>query len=140
LVARLDRIVQLDALADTEAVSRPALLDRVEAVRTRVEQARAERDRMTRGAQEAMDRGHLTTAIYDMARAVDRFGADAGGGTGLAEQFEEAKRRKRELEEALERNHALAARYGDLLAEPAGSPMRIATLQEREHVLSFLCT
>src|SRR5690606_33877952 len=101
---------------------------------------RAERDRMTRGAQEAMDRGHLTTAIYDMARAVDRFGADAGGGTGLAEQFEEAKRRKRELEEALERNHALAARYGDLLAEPAGSPMRIATLQEREHVLSFLCT
>lgn len=140
LLARLDRLLQLDVAVDLPEHSRSELHDRVEVLRTRIEQARAERDRITRGAQEAMDRGHLTTAIYDMARAVDRFSSDAGEGPRLAEQFEAAKRRKQELEAALQQNHQLAARYGELAADPGSLPAeRLAVLHEREHLLSFLC-
>lgn len=139
-LARLDRMLQLDVLVDLPRRSRNDLHDAMEGVRVKVEQARAERDRITRGAQEAMDRGHLTTAIYDMARAVDRFASDGTDGIGLAEQFEEAKRRKREIEAALARNHELAARYGDLAADPTTLPAeRLAVLHEREHLLSMLC-
>jgi hypothetical protein len=139
-LARLDRMLQLDVLVDLPQRSRNELHDAMEGVRVKVEQARAERDRITRGAQEAMDRGHLTTAIYDMARAVDRFASDGTDGVGLAEQFEEAKRRKREIEAALARNHELAARYGDLAADPTTLPAeRLAALHEREHLLSMLC-
>ncbi|MGA0059831.1 MAG: protein kinase domain-containing protein, partial [Planctomycetota bacterium] len=139
-LARLDRMLQLDVLVDLPQRSRNELHDAMEGVRVKVEQARAERDRITRGAQEAMDRGHLTTAIYDMARAVDRFASDGTDGVGLAEQFEEAKRRKREIEAALARNHELAARYGDLAADPTTLPAeRLAVLHEREHLLSMLC-
>jgi hypothetical protein len=140
LLTRLDRMLQIDALVDLPQGSRAALQDRIEGLRVRVEQARAERDRITRGAQEAMDRGHLTTAIYDMSRAVDRFDSEGSDGAGLAEQFEEARRRKREIEAALARNHALAARYGDLAADPASLPAeRLSILHEREHLLSMLC-
>lgn len=141
MLARLDRMLQLDVLVDVPDRPRSELHDHIESLRTKIEQARAERDRITRGAQEAMDRGHLTTAIYDMARAVDRFATEGGEGPGLADQFAEAKRRKQEIEEALERNHQLAARYGELVGDPTSLPAeRLAVLHEREHLLSFLCS
>ncbi|MFO1054839.1 MAG: protein kinase [Planctomycetota bacterium] len=143
LLDRLDRLRQADAFVDVTAGTRADLTDAIESIRLKLEQARAERDRLTRGAREALDRGHLTTAIFDMERAVGRFGdsvdeADAGG---LAGEYEAAKLRKREVEESLERSHELAARYGDLLAQPGSTPKeRLAALREREHVLTFLST
>jgi hypothetical protein len=139
----LDRLRQLDALVDVAAGSRTDLADAMERLRARIEQARAERDRITRGAREALDRGHLTTAIYDMERAVDRFaeGVDDHAAASLAAEYEAALRRKREVEEALERSHVLAARYGELTNTPGSTPQeRLAVLREREQTLAFLAT
>ncbi|MBK8979462.1 MAG: phosphotransferase [Planctomycetes bacterium] len=142
-LVRLDTLLHADVIVDRDGHTRIELVDEVESLRARVEEARSARDRIARGAQEAMDRGHLTTAIFDMERAVDRFAAtedEADREHDLARQFEEAKRRKREVEEALQRNHRLAARCAAVLADPqAGSAARIAALQERETVLAYLC-
>lgn len=140
---RLDRLRQFDAFVDVDAGSRTDLADATERLRARIEQARAERDRITRGARESLDRGHLTTAIYDMERAVDRFGEGVDDTTApsLAAEYEAALRRKREIEDALERSHVLAARYGELLATAGSTPQaRLAVLREREQTLAFLAT
>jgi hypothetical protein len=49
------------------------LLSALETLRLKLEQARTTRDRITRSAQDSLDRGHITTALFDMQRAADRF-------------------------------------------------------------------
>ena len=142
LLERLDRLRQADAFVDVLDGSRADLFDAIESVRVKLDSARAERDRLTLGAREALDRGHLTTAIFDMERAADRFDAvDDHSAGNLASEYESAKLRKRQVEEALEQNHALAARYGELCGAPGSTPQeRLAALREREQCLTFLAS
>jgi hypothetical protein len=140
LMDRVDSLRESDVFVDGPHGTRSALYDSIEIVRTRLDQARAERDRLTSGARDALDRGHITTAIFDMERAVDRFGdAHPDEDDGLAAEYERARERKRELERLHERNHELAARYGRLLAEPGATPHeRLAVLRDRESALTQL--
>ncbi|MGE0142747.1 MAG: protein kinase [Planctomycetota bacterium] len=140
LMDRVDSLRESDVFVDGPLGTRSALYDSIEIVRTRLDQARAERDRLTSGARDALDRGHITTAIFDMERAVDRFGdAHPDEDDGLAAEYERARERKRELERLHERNHELAARYGRLLGEPGATPHeRLAVLRDRESALTQL--
>jgi len=132
LVARLDHLRLLDALVDSRRGTRAELLDEVERVRSDLDQARTTRDRIASGAREAMERGHLTTALYDMARAVDRYDAPAA-------ELEEARKRKHAVEEAVRENHRLAARYAELEDDASSAADdRIEVLEQRRRVLEFL--
>ncbi len=146
LVNRLDDLRMRELLIDLPDRPRAMLLDELENIRVRLEQARSTRDSIARGARESMKRGHLTTAIYDMKRAVDQFGDDEQDevevrkSPSLAEQFEEARRRKQQVEDAQKRNHALAADYAELAADPTSNRQeRLTALEEREELLLFLC-
>ena len=139
LLNRLDGIRMLETLVDLHDRSRQRLQDSIERVRMRLDQARTARDNIARGAQEAMEKGHLTTALYDMARAVDRFEDESEPGDQLSRRLEEARRRKKELGRATVENHRLAARYVELLEDDDSLPsQRIAVLEERAIVLERL--
>ncbi|MEZ5966806.1 MAG: protein kinase [Planctomycetota bacterium] len=132
-IARLDHLRLIDALVDCDRGTRAGLLDEVEHIRSDLDQARTTRDRIASGAREAMERGHLTTALYDMARAVDRYDAPAS-------ELEEARKRKHEVEEAVRENHRLAAHYVELEDDPTSAvEERIAALEQRREVLDLLC-
>jgi len=132
-LARLDHLRLLDALVDCARGSRAELLDEIERLRSEVDRARATRDRIATGAREAMERGHLTTALYDMARAVDRYDAPAS-------DLEEARKRKDAVEAAMRENHRLAARYAELEDDPTSdAEQRVEVLQRRRELLDFLC-
>jgi serine/threonine protein kinase len=142
LLNRIDGIRMLETFLDLPERSREQLQDEIERVRLRLDQARTARDNIARGAQEAMERGHLTTALYDMERAVENFEGEVDDDPAdpkLVEQLEEAKRRKRELEADIGENHRLAARYAQLLEDDQSEPgYRIAALEERAQVLEHL--
>ena len=143
LLARLDALRTLEALVDRPQRARSSLLDRIETLRLRIEQAQAARDRLARGAEEALARGHWTTGLFDMERAAQHEAADAE----LADRQEEtlrkrlleARRRKQELEDAQRRSHELQTRYAALEDDPHSSvDDRKATLHELRECLSFL--
>ena len=143
LLARLDALRTLEALVDRPQRARSSLLDRIEALRLRIEQAQAARDRLARGAEEALARGHWTTGLFDMERAAQHEAADAE----LADRQEEtlrkrlleARRRKQELEDAQRRTHELQTRYAALEDDPHSSVGdRQSTLHELRECLSFL--
>jgi flagellar biosynthesis chaperone FliJ len=143
LLEQLDELRISEVLIDRPGRSRTTLLDGIERVRERFEQARSVRDQLARGAQEALQRGHITTALFDMARAVDRF-EDAtddarGESERLARQLEDARRHKQEIERRTQANHALAMRYAQL-CDATDSPVeeRVQTLEDRGRALSFL--
>ncbi len=143
IVNRIDGLRLLEVLVDRPARTRESLLEELERVRLRVDEARALRDRLARGAQEAIERGHLTTAMYEIARAVDRYATDGDEAPAtaaqLVEQLEQARRQKRAVQEAAGRNQALAARYAELLDDPASEPKaRIELLLQRADVLDYL--
>lgn len=132
LIARLDHLRVIDAMVDCRRGTRAELLDEVERMRSDLDQARTTRDRIASGAREAMERGHLTTALYDMARAVDRYDAPAS-------ELEEARKRKHEVEEAVRENHRLAARYVELEDDPNSAvDERVEVLEQRRRVLESL--
>ncbi|HLQ37206.1 MAG TPA: hypothetical protein VK348_05380, partial [Planctomycetota bacterium] len=145
LLHRLDACRMLEALVDRPQRPRTQLMDRVESLRLKLEQARATRDRLASGAELAIARGHWTTGLFDMERAVtslaDVEDDDASGATErrLRERLAEARRRKQELEAATRRNVALAARYAEL-QDDAGSSFaeRLHVLRERRDCLQFL--
>lgn len=144
MLARLDLMRLLDAFVDRPQGSRTALLDRLENLRMRLDQARATRDRLASGAEQALARGHWTTGLFDMERAVRSMadGEDAAEGSEarrLQERLLEARRRKQEIESATRRNVELAARCV-ALADDARSTHaeRLQALRERRDVLQFL--
>src|SRR5690606_3471874 len=141
-IGRLDAMLLLDVLVERPGRPRTTLIDEIEAVRNRLEQARAARDRIAQGAREAMDRGRLTTALYEVERAVDRFGHEpVDGGPGLAERFGQGKRRRQGGEDARAEHRRRARDYAEAAVDPSvPTGKRMHLLQEREHVLSFLCT
>jgi hypothetical protein len=142
LLNRIDGIRMLESFLDLPEHSRARLQDEIERLRMRLDQARTTRDNIARGAQEAMDRGHLTTALFDIERAVDQFEDESEEGTTgapLSDQLEEAKRRKSALDQATVENHRLAARYVELLDDDdSGLAERLAILEERAAVLDQL--
>jgi Protein kinase domain len=146
LLNRLDAIRMIEAFLDLPDRSRERLQDEIERVRMRLDQARTTRDNIARGAEEAMERGHLTTALFDMARAVDEFEdededePEHSKHVGqLSARLEEAKRRKLELERSIVENHRLAARYAELLADEKSSMAdRLQALEGRSTELNRL--
>lgn len=142
MLHRLDAFRVIDALVDQPDRARSHLLDRIESLRLKLDQARATRDRLARGAELALSRGHWTTGLFDMERAIEGIGGGDEAETearALRERLEEARRRKQEVENAQRRNVDLAARYAAQQDEAQGSfAERQATLQQRRDCLQFL--
>ncbi|HEU4418185.1 MAG TPA: hypothetical protein VFT55_04560, partial [Planctomycetota bacterium] len=142
-LGRLDSLRILEAFVDRGQQPRGQLLDGVEALRLRIEQARATRDRLAEGAEHALSRGHWTTGLFDMERAVAGLqGGDEnepGEVTRLQERVEEVRRRKREVDAAVRRNVELASLYGTLQDDPSSSfASRLQILNDRRDCLLFL--
>lgn len=152
-LARLDGWRNLEAFVDRPGRPRSALLDRIEALRLALDQARATRDRLAQGAEQAISRGHWTTGLFDMERAVgDVAGPEAERaehGFDLANEVDvdrklrdrlaEARRKKQEVDAAVRRNIELQTRYAALQDDPAATfAMRLQVLAERRDCLEFL--
>jgi serine/threonine protein kinase len=143
ILNRLDTLRLLDVLVDRPDRSRAQLMDEVESIRLKVQQARNTRDRIARGAEEAMARGHWTTALYDMKRAVGHLElADTEPSPTdrqLMEKYQEVKRTKQEIEEAIRRNLELARTHATLLDQPdSSSEERLQILQNRRECLQLM--
>jgi hypothetical protein len=142
-LGKLDSFRILEAFLDRPGRPRSQLLDGIESLRLSLEQARATRDRLAQGAEQALARGHWTTGLFDMERALDSLDVDeepeAREDGRLRERLAEAKRKKQELEAALRRNVELAALYANL-QDAAGSSHaeRIQALRERRDLLLML--
>lgn len=142
-LGKLDSFRILEAFVDRPGRPRSQLLDGIESLRLSLEQARATRDRLAQGAEQALARGHWTTGLFDMERALEGLDADeevaADDDGRLRERLAEAKRKKQELEAALRRNVELAALYATL-QDAAGSSHteRIQALRERRDLLLLL--
>ncbi|MFM1871105.1 MAG: hypothetical protein RL398_527, partial [Planctomycetota bacterium] len=139
-IARLDALRILEAFVDQPDRPRSVLLDALERLRLNWEEARATRDRLTMSAERAIARGHWTTGLFDMERAVASLGeAEAPEAKALNRRLAEVLRRKQEIEAAVRRNVELAGRYQSLLDDETGDfGTRLQTLAERRDSLQFL--
>ncbi|MBM4063501.1 MAG: hypothetical protein FJ265_20745, partial [Planctomycetes bacterium] len=142
-LARLDTFRLLEAFVDRPGAPRSQLLDGIETLRLALEQARATRDRLAHGAEQAILRGHWTTGLFEMERAVagmkEGDDSDREEAERLRGRLAEARRQKQELEAALRRNVDLAARYATLQDDATSSfPARLQVLAERRDCLHFL--
>jgi len=142
-LGRLDSLRILEAFVDRGQQPRGQLQDGIEALRLRIEQARATRDRLAEGAEHALSRGHWTTGLFDMERAVAGLqGGDEnerGEVTRLQERVEEVRRRKREVDAAVRRNVELGSLYGTLQDDPSSTfASRLQVLSDRRDCLLFL--
>lgn len=143
---RLDALQLRELLVDLPDRTRGELLDAVESLRMKVDQARATRDRIASGAEQDLARGHWTTALYEMERAAEQFAAEVEPGQNdgdaarkLSQRLAEAKRRKRQLEQMLRRNVELASQYAALQDNPESSmSQRLSVLVDRQRVLQSL--
>jgi hypothetical protein len=143
VLGRLDTWRILEALVDRPERPRGRLQDGIETLRLQLEQARATRDRLAHGAEQALARGHWTTGLFDMERAVA--GLQPGDpheeaeAVRLRERLQRARRMKEEVEQAVRRNVELATLYGSL-QDDAGSSFaaRVQALAERRDCLHFL--
>ena len=142
-LGRLDTLRILEAFVDRPERPRSHLLDGLESLRLALEQARATRDRLTHGAEQALARGHWTTGLFDMERAVAGLNQadenDREEAQRLQDRLAEARRRKQEIEAVVRRNVELATRYGMLQDEASSSfAERLQTLADRRDGLLFL--
>jgi len=143
ILGKLDSLRILEAFVDRPGRPRSQLLDGIESLRMALEQARATRDRLAQGAEQALARGHWTTGLFDMERALEGLDSDAEVEAAedgrLRERLAEAKRKKQELEAALRRNVELAALYAELQDMASSSHAdRIQALRERRDLLLML--
>lgn len=142
-LGRLDTLRLLEALVDRPGHSRGELHDAIEALRLALEQARATRDRLAESAEHALARGHWTTGLFEMERAVaglqpsdDREAAQAAR---LQEKLAEARQKKRAVETAARRNVELAAAHATQQDDPHSThEQRLRTLLDRRDTLTFL--
>ncbi len=143
LLGRLDTFRAFEAIIDRPQRSRSALLDRIESLRLRIEQAQATRDRLARGAEQALAKGHWTTGLFDMERAAQHIETSDDlhdrQAAHLKKRLVEARRRKQEIEEAQKRNHELQSRYAAMQDDPSSTPHdRQQVLREQRDCLQFL--
>ncbi|MCK5943518.1 MAG: hypothetical protein KAI24_16165 [Planctomycetes bacterium] len=142
-LGRLDTFRMLEAFVDRPDRPRSELLDGLERLRLGLEQARSARDRLAENAEHALARGHWTTGLFEMERAVA--GLNHGDDSErveaerLQERLQAARRTKREIETAVRRNVELSAAY-TALEDDAMSTFgaRLQVLQERRDCLMFL--
>jgi hypothetical protein len=142
-LGRLDTFRILEAFVDRPQRPRSQLQDSIESLRLALEQARATRDRLAETAESALARGHWTTGLFEMERAVaglqpgdDHEHAEA---TRLQERLANARRRKEEVEATVRRNVDLATLHGTLQDDPSSTfATRLKVLEERRDCLTFL--
>lgn len=142
-LGRLDTLRLLEALVDRPGRGRGELQDAIEALRLALEQARATRDRLAASAEHALARGHWTTGLFEMERAVaglqpsdDREAAQAAR---LQEKLAAARQKKRDVEAAARRNVELATAHATLQDDPRSThEQRLRTLVDRRDTLTFL--
>ena len=142
-LGRLDTFRMLEAFIDRTDRPRSELLDGIERLRIGLEQARSARDRLAENAEHALARGHWTTGLFDMERAVERLNpgdeSERVEGDRLRERLQAARRTKQELETALKRNVELTASYTALEDDAMSTfESRLKVLQERRDCLMFL--
>ncbi len=142
-LGRLDTFRMLEAFVDRPEHPRSELLDGIERLRLGLEQARSARDRLAENAEHALARGHWTTGLFDMERAVERLHpgdeAEHGEAERLRERLQDARRTKKEIESALRRNVELTANYAALEDDPRSTAdARMRVLQDRRDCLIFL--
>lgn len=142
-LGRLDTFRMLEAFIDREDRPRTELLDGIDRLRIGLEQARSARDRLAENAEHALARGHWTTGLFDMERAVERLNpgdeAERAEADRLRERLQAARRTKQEIETAVRRNVELSASYTALEDDALSTfESRIKTLQERRDCLMFL--
>lgn len=142
-LARLDTFRILDAFVDRPDRPRSKLQDAIESLRLRLEQARATRDRLAEGAENALARGHWTTGLFDMERAVAELNPldehDRAEAARLQARLCEAKRRRSEVDAAVRRNVELTSRYGTMQDDQSSSfAERLQVLGERRDCLHLL--
>lgn len=142
VIGRLDTFRMLEAFVDLPDRPRGELLDRLERLRLGLEQARSARDRLAENAETAMARGHWTTGLFDMERAVADLSSDDEErveAERLRERLQAARRTKQEIETAVRRNVELTARYTALEDDAQStSEQRLLVLEERRDCLTFL--
>ena len=142
-LGRLDTFRILEAFVDRPERPRSELLDGLERLRLGLEQARSARDRLAENAEHALARGHWTTGLFDMERAVERLNpaddSERVEAERLRERLQAARRTKQEIETAVHRNVQLTARYAALEDDPLSTAdARLRALQERRDCLMFL--
>jgi hypothetical protein len=142
-LGRLDTFRVLEAFLDRPERPRSQLLDQIEALRLSLEQARATRDRLAESAESALARGHWTTGLFDMERAVAGIEGvddqDREEATRLRERLQQARQRKQEVETNVRRNVDLATAYGTLQDDPTSTfATRVQVLEDRRACLLFL--
>lgn len=142
-LSRLDTYRILEAIVDRPGRPRSQLQDALESLRLRLDQARATRDRLAEGAEDAMARGHWTTGLFDMERAVADLNptdeSERAEAARLTARLAAAKRRKQEVEAAIRRNVELATRYGTMQDDPSSSfHERLEVLAARRDCLHLL--
>lgn len=142
-LGRLDTFRTLEAFVDRPQRPRSQLLDGIESLRLALEQARANRDRLTQSAEHSMARGHWTTGLFDMERAVaglqQNDEQDREQAERLQEKLNEARKRKQEIETTLRRNLERAALYATLQDDASATfAARVQVLEERRDGLLFL--
>lgn len=139
-LVEVDRILLLDCLVDTPRSTRTALLDRLDKLRLRVEELSDQHRRLARGAREQLEQGRLTTALYDLERALEASAEDEdiGGEDEIRIELEKVRTLRDEVRTASRRNLELAELYDSLHEEDAALEDRLRTLDQREDVLLFL--
>ncbi|MEZ6038284.1 MAG: hypothetical protein R3F29_12440 [Planctomycetota bacterium] len=143
-LGRLDTFRMLEAFVDLPDRPRSQLFDGLERLRLGLEQARSARDRLAENAEHALARGHWTTGLFDMERAVA--GMPSGSDDAehqeherLRERLLVARRTKQEIETALRRNVELAATYQALEDDQQSTfEARRQVLEDRRDCLLFL--
>lgn len=136
-----DRILMLDCLVDSPRMTRSELLDRLQQLRLRIEEVSDQHRRIAEGAREHMDQGRLTTALYDLERALEasQAGEDGTESGEIRKELEKVRRLREEVRVATRRNLELAELHARLAMDPARSlEERLACLTQREEVLRFL--
>jgi hypothetical protein len=133
----------LEAFIDRPDRQRSDLLDGIERLRLGLEQARSARDRLAENAENALARGHWTTGLFDMERAVEGLSnkddTEHDEAERLRERLQAARRTKQEIETAVRRNVELTASYTTLEDAPLSTnEARLRTLQDRRDCLMFL--
>jgi hypothetical protein len=139
----VDRILLLGALVDTARSDRSSLLDRLERLRLRIEEIAEKGQRLIQGAKDQFDHGRLTTALYDLERALQASEQDSGAPDetqlGIREELERVRRLREEVQHATRRNRELAEMHHRLSTEGHQSiEARQRILEERCQLLEFL--
>lgn len=142
-LGRLDTYRLLEAFVDHDDGSRSELIDGIERLRLKLEEARSARDQLAENAENALARGHWTTGLFEMERVVERLNPEDDSERSEADrmlaQLQAARRTKQEIEKAVCRNVELTASYTSLDDDPYSTfDARLRVLQERRDCLMFL--